>query len=210
MIAWCEAHGQTMILDGTELGVQKAKDQVEQRKCYSGKKKRHTYKTIGVADAHRNLLWLTPPSPGSIHEITLMRDAGLVEKLAKLELDILYDLGAQGLQHEIDGLIIPTKKPRGGLMSDVAKFFNRVLASERVYVEHWSMAREAQASLEPRVGCETESLEDHRSLQADPALCRDRALHLLGADQLPTGLADQVRWAVRLKLRSTLLGSLRQ
>ena len=156
---WCAETGGTIIVDGTELAIARPTGQVErlfglqrgvtvssgsqlglpveQRPYYSGKKKTHTLKTIAVCDAESNLLWVTPLLGGATHDLTALRDANLPSHLADSGLDVLADSGFQGLQHDVEALELPTRRPRDNSeLTKTDRFFNSVLSSNRVRVEH--------------------------------------------------------------------------
>lgn len=134
---WCAEAGGTVIIDGTEFSVARPRDQAAQRPFYSGKKKLHTTKTIAVCDGDSNLLWATPIVAGATHDLTALRDANLPAHLAESGLDVLADSGFQGLQNEIEAIELPTRRRRKDeALTVVERFFNSVLASARVRVEH--------------------------------------------------------------------------
>lgn len=134
---WCAETGGTIIVDGTELAIARPTGQVEQRPYYSGKKKTHTLKTIAVCDAESNLLWVTPLLGGATHDLTALRDANFPSHLADSGLDVLADSGFQGLQHDVEALELPTRRPRDNSeLTKTDRFFNSVLSSNRVRVEH--------------------------------------------------------------------------
>lgn len=134
---WCAETGGTAIIDGTEFSVARPQDQAAQRPFYSGKKKLHTTKTIAVCDRDSNLLWATPIVAGATHDLTALRDANLPVHLAESGLDVLADSGFQGLQREVPTIELPTRRrSKNEELSAVERFFNSVLASARVRVEH--------------------------------------------------------------------------
>ena len=156
---WCAETGGTIIVDGTELAIARPTGQVErlfglqrgvtvssgsqlglpveQRPYYSGKKKTHTLKTIAVCDAESNLLWVTPLLGGATHDLTALRDANFPSQRADSGLDVLADSGFQGLQHDVEALELPTRRPRDNSeLTKTDRFFNSVLSSNRVRVEH--------------------------------------------------------------------------
>lgn len=134
---WCAQAGGTVIIDGTEFSVARPRDQAAQRPFYSGKKKLHTTKTIAVCDRDSNLLWATPIVAGSTHDLTALRDANLPIHLADTGLDVLADSGFQGLQREIPAIELPTRRrSKNEALTAIDRFFNSVLASARVRVEH--------------------------------------------------------------------------
>lgn len=135
---WCAQTGGTVIVDGTEFAVARPGDQDAQRPFYSGKKTTHTTKTVTVCDADSNLLWATPLVGGATHDLTALRDANLPHHLAGSSLDVLADSGFQGLQHDVATLELPTRRRRHDrALTAVERFFNSVLASNRVRVEHF-------------------------------------------------------------------------
>lgn len=134
---WCAEQGGTVIIDGTEFGVERPSDDAAQRPFYSGKRKTHTAKTIALTDASSNLLWATPLVGGATHDLTALRDANLAPHLEDSGLEVLADSGFQGLQHDVSGLELPTRRRRrDAKLTVVERFFNKVLASNRVRVEH--------------------------------------------------------------------------
>lgn len=137
IIAWCAEHGGTIIIDGTDFGIEKPSCDKAQRPFYSGKRKAHTTKTIAVTDGTSNLLWATPMVPGATHDLTALRDANLAAHLGDSGLDVLADSGFQGLQNEVATIELPTRRRRGDrTLTRVDRFFNTVLARARVRVEH--------------------------------------------------------------------------
>lgn len=134
---WCGTSGGTVIIDGTEFSVARPRDQAAQRPFYSGKKKLHTTKTIAVCDHDSNLLWATPVVAGATHDLTALRDANLPIHLARSGLEVLADSGFQGLQREVPAIELPTRRrSKNEALSAIDRFFNSVLASARVRVEH--------------------------------------------------------------------------
>lgn len=134
---WCAETGGTVIIDGTEFSVARPQDQAAQRPFYSGKKKLHTTKTIAVCDRDSNLLWATPIVAGATHDLTALRDANLPAHLDDSGLDVLADSGFQGLQREVPAIELPTRRrSKNEPLTLTARFFNSVLASARVRVEH--------------------------------------------------------------------------
>lgn len=134
---WCATTEGTVIVDGTEFSVARPADQDAQRPFYSGKNKTHTVKTIAVTDATSNLVWATPLVPGATHDLTALRDANVPGWLADAELDVLVDSGFQGLQHDVPTVELPTRRRRRDQpLTTIERFFNKILARNRVRVEH--------------------------------------------------------------------------
>jgi len=136
VISWCQNHGLTMVIDGTELPCQRPEDADEQALCYSGKKKRHTLKTIVFTDCLGRIIWLTPLAPGAMHDFAALLDSGAVDELKSADLEYWVDSGFQGLGSRLAHVVLPEKRRKGEKLSRASKFFNRLLARERVVVEH--------------------------------------------------------------------------
>jgi hypothetical protein len=49
---------------------------------------------------------------------------------------VLLDLGFQGVQKDYDNILLPQKKPKGGVLTDQQKQQNRALSSRRVVWEN--------------------------------------------------------------------------
>ena len=59
---------QEVILDGAERPVQRPKNNKNQKKAYSGKKKRHTRKNIYLVNEEKKILYLSPTKSGKMHD----------------------------------------------------------------------------------------------------------------------------------------------
>jgi hypothetical protein len=82
-------------------------------------------------------LWATPLVGGATHDLTALRDANLPVHLAESCLDVLADSGFQSLQREVPTVELPTRRRRRDqALTVVQRFFNAVLSSNRVRVEH--------------------------------------------------------------------------
>jgi len=124
-----------VMLDGTERPIQRAKDYEQQKTDYSGKKKRHTRSHLGAVAPDRRILVLSQAYPGKAHDKGILNTEGWAEWIPD-EVKIQGDSGFQGLQNEYVNVEIPHKKPKGGELTAEQKAENRVLAQERVVVEH--------------------------------------------------------------------------
>lgn len=124
-----------VMLDGTERPIQRAKDYEQQKTDYSGKKKRHTRSHLGAVTPDRRILVLSQAYPGKAHDKGILNTEGWAEWIPD-EVKIQGDSGFQGLQNEYVNVEIPHKKPKGGELTAEQKAENRVLAQERVVVEH--------------------------------------------------------------------------
>lgn len=119
--------------DGTERPIQRPKDPEEQRRFYSGKKKRHTLKNVTLIDEFLYILFLSITYPGSVNDKT-------IADLSKYPLPegsyLMQDLGFQGFELPGVEIIMPYKKPPGGSLTPEQKEANREVSKVRVYIEH--------------------------------------------------------------------------
>lgn len=134
-----------ILIDCTEVPCVRPCDDDEQSERYSGKKKRHTLKSLTVTDAHlRKILLLSPLYGGSVHDYTLMKetfDPALPYFVGDIEVKL--DLGFLGARKDYgSSMTLPHKKPRKSKNNPMPKLTepqkeeNYRHAKERVVVEH--------------------------------------------------------------------------
>ena len=79
--------GNVSSTDGVDIPEQRPTDKVEQKECYSGKRKSHTRKVDMVTNSEGLALGMTELAPGSKHDLALLResepDLGLVTRCMK-------------------------------------------------------------------------------------------------------------------------------
>lgn len=119
--------------DGTERRIQRPKDDDEQKKHYSGKKKAHTVKNILLVDRDLFIRFLGKTLPGTIHD---KRAADATPYSLPEGSHLLQDLGFLGFKLEGVEIEMPIKKPRGGALTEEQKAINQALARRRVAIEH--------------------------------------------------------------------------
>lgn len=143
-----------VIVDATEQPVYRSQDNVRQKAYYSGKQKMHTLKTQVATDDEHAIIAVSTAFPGSVHDKKVAEEVGTIERLGD-GVELMGDKGYQGLQS--DGRVVrvrwnegdeedvflprvsvrtPTKKPKGGELTQREKDRNRKLSSVRVRVEH--------------------------------------------------------------------------
>lgn len=123
---------QEVILDGTERRLPRPSHAGRQRRYYSGRKKGHTVKNV-ILTAQGQVCWCSPTGPGRRHDKAATEKERL--RLPK-EITVLADSGFAGLKPGAATLITPWKKPKGRKLHWKRRAFNRLLARERVPVEH--------------------------------------------------------------------------
>jgi hypothetical protein len=126
--------GLEFIIDGTERPIRRPKDKKRQATHYSGKKKRHTVKNNVVSDKRtRKIKVLSATSEGKKHDKKLADEQDIPfpegSKLWK-------DTGFQGYEPEHITTYQPFKKPKGKELTAEQKDQNRLIAKERIRVEH--------------------------------------------------------------------------
>jgi hypothetical protein len=121
-------------IDGTERRRQRPKDQEEQKRFYSGKKKTHTVKNnLIVTMEKRRVEYLSGTCEGKKHDKKICDEEGHEFP----EGSILYkDTGYQGYEPSGVHTRQPKKKPKGGELTQAEKEQNSLISSMRIVVEH--------------------------------------------------------------------------
>jgi hypothetical protein len=140
---------QDLLIDATERSHRRPQDEGEQRKKYSGKKKRHTVKNTVIATMSKWILFLGYTVAGSIHDYTQFKqefpiDGDMDEVIQWFEDFVLWlDLGYLGTQktYKTETVNMPHKKPRKSkknpspTLTEEQKAENRAISRVRVIVE---------------------------------------------------------------------------
>ena len=121
-----------VIIDGTERRLPRPTHAGRQRRYYSGRKKRHTVKNV-IITAQGRVRWCSRTVPGRRHDKAVTEKERL--RLPKA-VTVLADSGFAGLEPGAATLITPWKKPKGRKLHWQRRAFNRLLAQERVKIEH--------------------------------------------------------------------------
>jgi len=118
--------------DGMERPRQRPKKKSSDRKHYSGKKKRHTQKAI-VGTQGRRICYLGPSKRGARHDKRLL-DQRHILPCIPASVNIYCDSAFLGVKHP--GVCLPHKASKRRPLTDEQRGWNKLLASERVVVEH--------------------------------------------------------------------------
>jgi hypothetical protein len=121
-------------IDGTERRRQRPKDQEEQKRFYSGKKKTHTVKNnVIVTLGHKRVEYLGSTWEGKKHDKSMCDDEGheFPEGIT-----LYKDTGFQGYEPAGVDTRQPKKKPRGGELTVEEKEQNSLISKTRIIVEH--------------------------------------------------------------------------
>ena len=119
-----------ILIDATEIQTQRPTKQ--QRKFYSGKKKKHTQKIEIMASKNGKILGISKAYPGRVHDFKIRKFSDKIPRDVK----VLVDSGYQGLQKIHKNTILPYKRRRKMPLSQEQKQHNHDLASQRIVVEH--------------------------------------------------------------------------
>lgn len=115
------------IIDATEQQIRRPKRQ--QKKYYSGKKKRHTIKNQLAVTAKGKILSVSRSVPGSKHDKKLHDETRLIYNK---NAEPISDLGYLG----VVGITMPNKKSKLNNLTEEQNQFNRELSKKRIKVEH--------------------------------------------------------------------------
>ena len=127
---------QEVILDGAERPIQRPKNNKNQKKAYSGKKKRHTRKNIYLVNKEKKILYLSPTKAGKIHDFKQFKKTAVIDGIPE-DVDILGDKGFIGINDlSSHKTFVPKKKPKNGFLTPEEKEDNSLISSIRMKVEH--------------------------------------------------------------------------
>jgi hypothetical protein len=119
-----------LIVDSWEQARERPEDYEEQKEYYSGKKKQHTYKGQVIAlPLGKDLVDVKVGLKGKTSDIGIFR-----EQQQKFESGQKFT-GDKGYQGGVN-IKTPQKKPKNGELTQLQKEDNKVISSERIYVEH--------------------------------------------------------------------------
>ena len=121
---------ETILIDSTEIQIQRPKK--NQRKFYSGKKKRHMMKFEIMTDIKGKILNISKCYSGRTHDFKIRKMSDHIPK----DIQVLADSGYQGLQKQHPKTLLPHKRRRKSPLTAEQKEHNHTLASKRVSVEH--------------------------------------------------------------------------
>ena len=132
------AQEESLIIDTTEQPVQRPQDTDKQKEFYSGKKKRHTVKTMVIATTQRLIKYVSHCYPGRHHDYGILKQEFSKEKGWFKRHKIHVDLGYVGIgkDYQCNDIRIAHKKPRNGELTESQKEENRIRGSQRIAVEN--------------------------------------------------------------------------
>jgi DDE superfamily endonuclease len=125
------------VMDATEQAVQRPQDKAQEKAHYSAKCKQSTCKKAVVVNEVGVIRDLTATVPGRTHDLTLVRQSGLLARLPK-EVTVVADAGFDGLAQSLPDHSVATahKAQRNHPLTLDHKLANRLLSCERIIVEN--------------------------------------------------------------------------
>ena len=104
-----------------------------QRRYYSGKKKRHTFKTQLVVNKDSREVVAVEVRNGKVHDFRIFKESGVHIPTSN---PVIVDSGYQGSQKIHANTQLPKKKKKKQKLTKEDKRANKQLASDRVMNEH--------------------------------------------------------------------------
>jgi len=125
------------IFDATEQSVNKPQDDEQSRLHFSGKQRRSTCKVAIQVNELGLIRQLSATCPGSIHDVTHLRQSGLLTQLSQ-ETVAVADAAFVGIYKDLPNhnLLLPYKAERKHPLCAEQRYANRFIASIRIKVEN--------------------------------------------------------------------------
>ncbi len=123
-----------LFVDGTERPTRRPKDPKNQKRRYSGKKKRHTRKNTVWCDENQKILLISPTKNGRIHDKKQHDKNGGFHEVP-LDIHKWLDSGYQGVQKNSKNVHLPKKGSKKNPLSRLDKAENYVISHFRIVVE---------------------------------------------------------------------------
>ena len=126
-----------VFIDATERPVRRPQQNKAENAHYSGRKGRHTKKSLVVSDEQGQILILPPTKPGRRSDYFRFKQSGIGDILPA-DVAAWVDLGFVGIEKDYPQLevVIPHKKPKNGALSLEQRQENTVISQLRIRVEH--------------------------------------------------------------------------
>ena len=119
-----------LIVDSWEQPRERPKDNEAQKEYYSGKKKQHTFKgQVVTLPLGKDLVDVEVGREGKASDIKMFREQ---QKKFQSEQKFTGDKGYQGGTN----IKTPQKKPKGKELTEEQNEGNKIISSQRIYVEH--------------------------------------------------------------------------
>lgn len=125
-----------IIIDWTERPVQRSSNYENQKKDYSGKKKKHTLKNLVVTGNNKMIVWISKTVWWKMHDYPMLKKSEFMSVL--LWYVIFVDLWFQWIKKDFPwhNIFIPKKNYKNNPLTEEEKNENRLISSVRVVVEN--------------------------------------------------------------------------
>lgn len=120
-------------------------------------KKTHTVKNNILSNSEKRILWLSRTFDGSVHDKKIMDEHSVYFPAG---ITLWQDTGFLGHIPENVTVMMPTKKPKGGELTDEQKRQNKMMSSYRVVVEHAIGGIKLYRIVKERIRCTKFGFED--------------------------------------------------
>jgi len=126
-----------VFVDATERPMRRPEDNKRQNEHYSGRKGRHTKKSLVAADEQGQILILPPAKPGRRSDYFRFKQSGIGHILPP-DVATWVDLGFVGIEKDFPNLavVIPHKKPKNGTLTPEQRAENKIISQIRIRIEH--------------------------------------------------------------------------
>jgi len=159
-----------VILDGSLLRIDRvAMASGNDRPYYSGKQKAHGLNVQVIADPAGRLIWVSPPLPGSRHDIAAARKHGILTAFEAAGVTALADTGYQGAGPQVT---VPQRRRRKD--PDTGKYRPLSAAQKEVNTAHARLRGPGE-----RANAQLKSWKILRKIRSSP----NQAARLVGAVQ---------------------------
>lgn len=124
-------------VDATEQPVQRPQDPEQQKRHYSGKKKRHTRKVQIIVNEHGIIRDVSDSVPGATHDRRLFEQSGAAAEIPK-ETVVGGDAGYQGIHDDLPdhSVTTPFKKTKSQPLTIEEQLLNQEFANARIIIEN--------------------------------------------------------------------------
>lgn len=121
--------------DGVERAIPRSTDWQRQKEDYSGKKKQHTHKNTLFSTTNGRVHFLSRTYEGKVHDKRINEEQAVELPRGSR---CFQDTGFMGYSPKGEDVrvVMPTKKPKGGELTEDQKHENTQIARVRVRVEH--------------------------------------------------------------------------
>jgi hypothetical protein len=166
--------GIKLVIDGTDIPIERPnKDfedsatQVWRRKLYySGRDKENSRSKyclkVGVQVSTGQICFIDGPRPGSMSDITALRQSGLLSLIRSQNLDEVVSADKGYIDKNVPNILTPVKKPPRQSLTPEQDAFNQIISSVRIIVERSIGRIKIFNILNERFRKRSCKVEDHR------------------------------------------------